>query len=116
MPRFAILEHDHPHLHWDLLLEAGAAALTWRLAEPPRPGTRFEAERILDHRLLYLDYEGPISGNRGHVLRWDAGKLAWQVQEEERVTAFLEGTRVRGLLCLERKSENIWEGMLQDGV
>ena len=23
MPRYVILEHDHPVLHWDLMLEAG---------------------------------------------------------------------------------------------
>ena len=31
------------------------------------------AERLPDHRRRYLDYEGPISGNRGSVIRWDAG-------------------------------------------
>ena len=25
MPRFVILEHDHPEVHWDLMLEAGAS-------------------------------------------------------------------------------------------
>ena len=35
MPRFVILEHDHPVVHWDLMLEAGEALRTWRLAAPP---------------------------------------------------------------------------------
>ena len=113
MPRFAILEHDHPHLHWDLLLEAGTVAQTWRLAEPPRTGARFEAERIFDHRLLYLDYEGPISGSRGFVVRWDRGTLTWQLQEEKCVVAHLEGGRLRGLLRLEQREGTIWEGYLE---
>src|SRR2546429_613448 len=38
MPRFVILEHDHPELHWDLMLEAGPVLRTWPLAAPPQPG------------------------------------------------------------------------------
>ena len=74
MPRFVILEHDYPELHWDLMLEAGAALRTWRLAAPPQVlGERIAATALPDHRLHYLDYEGPISGGRGTVKRWDAG-------------------------------------------
>lgn len=72
MPRFAILTHDHPFLHWDFLLEWGEHARTWRLLEEPGIGS-VAAERIADHRLLYLDYEGPVSGGRGHVKQWDQG-------------------------------------------
>lgn len=71
-PRFVILEHDHPARHWDFMLEANGVLWTWRLPEPPRHG-EMTAERIADHRLAYLDYEGPISGNRGSVQRWQCG-------------------------------------------
>lgn len=73
MPRFVILEHDHPVRHWDLMLETGSILRTWRLAEPPRPGSVITAEATFDHRLHYLDYEGPVSGDRGTVTRWLAG-------------------------------------------
>ena len=62
MPRFVILEHDHPILHWDFMLESGEVLRTWRLAAPPRPGADFSAAPSFDHRRVYLDYEGPISG------------------------------------------------------
>src|ERR1700704_4821039 len=75
MPRFVILEHDHPVLHWDLMLEAGTALRTWRLARAPSaPGEVIDALALPDHRLFYLDYEGPVSGGRGVVKRWDAGE------------------------------------------
>src|SRR5205807_395991 len=45
MPRFVILEHDHPELHWDLMLEAGPVLRTWRLAAPPQPGRAVAARR-----------------------------------------------------------------------
>ncbi|MBL8815552.1 MAG: hypothetical protein JNL58_05950 [Planctomyces sp.] len=67
--RFAILKHDHPVLHFDFLLEGSEAAATWRLSVRPYPGILVPAARINDHRLMYLDYEGPVSGNRGTVLQ-----------------------------------------------
>ena len=74
MPRFVILEHDYPELHWDFMLECAGALKTWRLAEPPAThGELIAAVALEDHRLDYLDYEGPVSGNRGRVKRWDRG-------------------------------------------
>ncbi len=76
MPRFVVLEHDHPVLHWDLMLEAGEGLRTWRLASTPFGETwAIAAEPLPDHRLAYLEYEGPVSGNRGHVKRWDTGEF-----------------------------------------
>lgn len=73
--RFAILRHDHPFLHWDLLLEAGPVATTWRLLRPPLDRELIAAELLPDHRLLYLEYEGPVSGNRGCVRRVAGGQF-----------------------------------------
>ncbi len=64
MPRFVILEHDHPFVHWDFLLEDGDHLRSWRLKEQPAPGRTVEAEAMVDHRLRYLDYEGPVGGGR----------------------------------------------------
>ena len=100
MPRFVVLEHDHPALHWDLLLEAGDVLQGWRLSAPPAEGVRIPAERSFDHRLLYLDYEGPISGGRGRVVRWDRGELLWSEREAALVVVQLSGERLRGRLCL----------------
>ena len=104
MPRYVILEHDWPERHWDFMLEAGDGLRTWRLATPPRPGEAVAAQALADHRRHYLDYEGPVSGGRGCVTRWDAGVFAWLVDEPGRVTVELNGQRLRGsmtLKCLE---------------
>ena len=42
--------------------------LPWRIDEL-KPGQRMAAERIADHRPAYLDYEGPVSDERGSVRR-----------------------------------------------
>jgi hypothetical protein len=102
MPRFVILEHDHPTRHWDLMLEAGAVLRTWRLTTPPEPGREVEAIPSFDHRLLYLDYEGPVSGNRGTVRRWDAGTFEWETETPERAEFRLDGSRVAGPAILQR--------------
>lgn len=73
MPRYVILTHDHPFLHWDLMLEDAGVLRTWRLLEEPAAGRTVRAERLADHRLAYLDYEGPVSGGRGNVAQWDHG-------------------------------------------
>jgi hypothetical protein len=108
MPRFVILEHDHPSLHWDFMLEAGDALATWRLSAPPAAGQEVDAEAIGDHRPAYLDYEGPVRGGRGRVVRWDAGTFAWLERGAGRVAVALEGGRVRGVVRLERLSGAAW--------
>ena len=79
MPRFVVLEHDWPTRHWDLLFEAGPVLKAWRLLAEPGVGRAVPAEPNFDHRLIYLDYEGPVSGGRGAVARWDAGTFVGEV-------------------------------------
>jgi hypothetical protein len=65
--------------HWDLMLELDSGELlTWRL--PGRPLSDllsdklpFMAVQLPNHRIAYLDYQGPVSGNRGRVERVASG-------------------------------------------
>jgi hypothetical protein len=115
--RFAILTHDHPFFHWDLLLEAGNAAWTWRLRErretrdegrepaiPPSDLSTLFIERIADHRRLYLDYEGPVSGNRGHVARVDWGEYSITSECEAEFHVWLVGQQDSRTIILPRES------------
>jgi hypothetical protein len=103
MPRFVILAHDHPAPHWDLLLEAGPVLRSWRLLAPLGAGAEVPAEPIPDHRLFYLDYEGPVSGGRGSVSRVDAGDFSWEEDTATRVVVSLAGTRFHGRLVVETR-------------
>ena len=107
MPRYVILTHDHPTPHWDFMLEAGDVLKTWRLAAPPRPGTAVAAEPSFDHRPAYLDYEGPISGGRGTVTRWDTGTYGWEGAEGGS-TLRLEGARLCGTARIEPDGRGGW--------
>lgn len=108
MPRYVILEHDHPLLHWDLMLEAGPVLRTWRLEAPPEPGRVVGAAASFDHRPVYLDYEGPVSGDRGTVRQWDAGTFAWEADAPGRVAMCLDGLRLKGTARLEQLADRTW--------
>lgn len=96
MLRFAILTHDYPELHWDLLLEVETGLRTWRLQRPANENGPILALPLANHRKEYLDYEGPVSGNRGHVTRWDYGELEWLLMSPLCIRARLRGNRLQG--------------------
>ncbi|QDT01795.1 hypothetical protein K227x_01630 [Rubripirellula lacrimiformis] len=58
-------EHDH----WDWMFQHGDVLRTWATS----PGfdlskdVQSNCQRIADHRLQYLDYQGPIRNDRGDV-------------------------------------------------
>jgi hypothetical protein len=105
--RFAILTHDHPFPHWDLLLQCGETCRTWRLlAAPDSPGP-ISAEPIPDHRVLYLEYEGPVSSDRGTVTRWDGGPLVWVTARADRVRVIVSGHQWQGIVVLQQ-TDNGW--------
>ena len=78
MPRFVILRHtpgpnSQRPLHWDLMFEQDDVLWTFVSLVEPTVGLTLHVERLEDHRPHYLDYEGPVSGGRGDVARWDEG-------------------------------------------
>lgn len=101
MPQFVILEHDWPALHWDFLLESGSVLRAWRLLSEPGAGREVPADANADHRLLYLDFEGHLSGDRGTVSRWDKGTFEWLVNSAERVEVILRGGRLSSRCVIE---------------
>ncbi len=112
---FVLLEHQPPRgdsqspagvpaptpaTHWDFLLELPGQELlaAWRLSENPIGRTEpVPAECIADHRRLYLDYEGPISGGRGFVRRVDRGESTVRECDQGRVLAELRGAGLSGV-------------------
>jgi hypothetical protein len=121
MGRYVILRHEcppefKPGVHWDLMLEAGNALRTWALAVEPAPGIPIAADQLPDHRLEYLDYEGPVSDNRGTVSRWDAGWFELVSESPHGVTVRFAGDRLGGNASLMRAAENSksWHFVLED--
>ena len=110
MSRFVVLEHELPATaergrHWDLMLEMAGALRTWAVSQPLDTPGALEALELPVHRLAYLDYEGPVSGDRGTVARWDAGTYELLEASNQIVRVRLLGTRLRGVVTIERQSE-----------
>jgi hypothetical protein len=66
------------------------------------------AEALPDHRRMYLDYEGPISGNRGEVSQWDHGDYEMLSQSPTEITLQLQGQQLNGEATLTQKDGNQW--------
>ena len=108
--QFVVLTHDHPFLHWDLMLERNGDLKTWRLHSPPDSPGRIPAEPLPDHRLAYLDYEGPVSKGRGEVRRWDKGTFDDYKDSTDHVVCRICGTRLNGTIELASKVNSAeWE-------
>jgi len=97
--RFVVLRHEVPATwaattgrdsHFDLMLEQESLLKTWALSQWPLPWhTPQPLELLPDHRLIYLEYEGPLSGQRGQVSRVDQGTYEIVRQENENLVVLL---------------------------
>lgn len=117
MQQFVILRHDFPELHWDLMLEEEGVLKTWRLDAPPvidpvsdESSIDLVAEELPDHRLVYLEYEGPVSGDRGEVLQWDRGTFSLLERSDGFIVALMTGEELAGRVTLKKmESEKQWD-------
>jgi hypothetical protein len=61
--------------HWDLMFEWEGKLWTWASESEPFKSCPLAAVQLPEHRLDYLTYQGPVSGNRGVVRRVLAGNF-----------------------------------------
>ena len=109
MLRFVVLYHDcpdgHPRpSHWDFMLEEIKAATlrTWAVERAPHEPGPLVAESLGGHRLEYLEYEGPISGGRGHVRAYDRGTYELICEDDRQIVVHLHGEKLIGTAFLEQ--------------
>lgn len=109
---FVLLEHQvvgRP-VHWDWMFACpGEPKLrTWStavVAETLRK-SGLPADRLSDHRLAYLWYEGPVMGMRGLVQRADSGYFQILADHDDVFRVQLRGDRWRGVVEFERCAAN----------
>jgi len=89
------------------MLESGDVLLTWQLLREPidRASLPIPARRIGDHRKAYLDYEGPLTGNRGTVRRVDSGTVEFEENAPQYCRFTLSGDRLRGMFLLRQDAQ-----------
>jgi hypothetical protein len=122
MPRFVVLLHETPAgysraTHFDLMLEHGELLRTWALKDLPEAGQTVIAERLPDHRPVYLDYEGEVAGDRGSVRRVDAGLYDVIEDSTGSIVVRLHGGTLTGTLTLAREGQEAqrWRVSLASG-
>ncbi|HWL95685.1 MAG TPA: DNA polymerase ligase N-terminal domain-containing protein [Phycisphaerae bacterium] len=109
MRRFVVLRHAQGLTHhFDLMVEEGDGLATWKLADAPETAASraLACQRIADHRRLYLEYEGLISGNRGEVKRHDEGRCLVQVDGTAHWEIDFHGKRITGQFELVQSSDS----------
>jgi hypothetical protein len=90
------------------MLEIEGRLRTWSLAEPIGPGEELAAKALPDHRLAYLDYEGPIGGGRGKVTRMARGDYRVLAESEAELLVELQSVRLTGRVTLTQQSGDSW--------
>ena len=87
LPRYVVLHHTGwEEDHYDLLLELtpDGPLESWRVSDwPPTADSAYRLNA--PHRRLYLDYEGEVSGNRGHVRRVATGTYRELRENQQRI-------------------------------
>lgn len=92
--RFAVSLHQMPShqarpTHFDLFLEKEDFLMSWILAAPLSDQMNTFVIPNRDHRKDYLDYDGPISQDRGMIRRVQQGRLLWMQSDNDLVEALL---------------------------
>lgn len=101
------------------MLQQDGALLTWSLLELPdglggerrrhdEQPSEVAATRLPDHRLLYLDYEGPISNGRGSVTRMAAGDFSYVAESNAFLDVQLQGDKCTAHVQLRRRCGDEW--------
>ena len=117
MNRFVVLHHRFPATwsrndHFDFMLEKEESLLSWVLPLWPLSAEPVDVKRIDDHRKSYLDYEGPVSNDRGEVSRVDAGRYVMvaktEHESEHELAIRLEATEQAGEYRLSQSAGQRW--------
>ncbi len=110
--RFVIQEHTKPDdLHWDLMLECGDILQTYRLGNPPEEIliSPAAAEKISDHPMRFLTYEGLVNDGKGNVKIADSGTYQETESTESSIKLKLDGKILTGKFLLSHIKENLWQ-------
>jgi len=89
------------------MIEHGSTLATWKMDTPPedvRVGG-IQCVRLADHRRRYLDYEGPISGDCGHVARHDEGACRVHQRSGTAWRVAFRGRCLDGVFLLEKEGQ-----------
>ncbi len=98
--RYVIQQHFLPDgtFHFDLMFEEENVLKTYQLKDIQKliNGEKILGKNIQDHRIIYLDYEGEISGNRGYVKIFDKGFYITNKKDSNLIEFVVESSQFNG--------------------
>jgi hypothetical protein len=108
---FVIQQHTTPEgLHWDFMLREGEILQTFRLDGPPEKALEqpLNAEKIHDHPLRFLTYQGPVNQGRGKVRLVESGTYTIKEKTDSRTKLSMNGRILQGHFLLSHIKNNHW--------
>jgi hypothetical protein len=110
--RFVILEHTgtatyKPGQHWDLMFEVSHGLRTWQVLHNWREVPLQSVQELPLHRAEYLEYEGPLTGERGFVRRIAGGTYRLLEESANSLRYDLQSEQFSGTITLTR-NEHDW--------
>lgn len=108
---FVILEHQTPRdIHWDLMIQQGQTLWTWRMPAECLPIEKPVAlERIEDHPLRFLTYQGAVQNHTGAVRQVEKGIAAVHRQTDGQIDLTFQSSKLNGAFALRRIDQNRWQ-------
>jgi hypothetical protein len=109
--KFVVHEHTcSSENHWDMMLESSGVLKTWRLNTPPqRIGKEpIPAEKIIDHDIKFLTYQGPVNKGLGNVCIIDEGTFETFSETQNMIHLHLLGNILCGEFVLELSEQSQW--------
>lgn len=109
---YVILKHTTPDgIHWDFMLETGDHLETWRIPIPPEKIriAPTNAEKIFDHPIKFLTYQGPVNKGKGNVTIEDKGTYAIISKTPELLQIQIKAKILKGNYTLKQTSKKNWQ-------
>ena len=97
--------------HWDLMLLKGEVLQTYRLDKPLEDivaGEKGVAEKIGDHNIKFLDYEGLVNKGTATVKLAHKGSYSVTKQRQDDFELRLLGKELDVKLLFNQTGENLW--------
>jgi hypothetical protein len=117
--KFAIQKHICENdIHWDLMLEAENELETYRLNISPEKltdGGTASAEKIFNHPLKFLTYEGPVNKGKGMVEIADAGIYEIIAKNDTSTEFRFTGRILKGKFILTCAEKDRWKFSMVSG-
>ena len=96
-----------------MIQQSDGTLATWQWPAPPEQWDSDAADctKLPDHRSVYLDYQGPISGDRGTVTIACSGTCTVNRYDADQWNVQLTSDCLTGRVVLTHQDDSLWHGV-----